>query len=63
MQNIIEGVSDLVANDRQFLLFDVVSVIPQGQVARKERAYFLFSDQLVIANVKRRSGTIRKPSM
>lgn len=63
LEIIIEGISDLVANDRQFLLFDLVSVIPQGQVARKERAYFLFNDQLVIATVKRRSGTMRKPSM
>jgi len=28
----------------------------------KERMLFLFSDMLLIASVKRRSGTIRKPS-
>ena len=61
LQGVIEGISELVDGDRQFLLFDLVS-IPTGQMGRKERAFFLFSDILVITSIKRRGGTIRKPS-
>lgn len=61
LQGVIEGVSDLVSNDRQFLSFDLVSM-PHGQGGRKERGFFLFNDLLIITSIKRRSGTIKKPS-
>ena len=61
LEGIIEGASDLVAPDRTFILFDLVS-FPSGQAARKDRGLFLFSDLLVITSIKRRSGTIRKPN-
>lgn len=61
LQIVIEGVSDLVTNDRQFLSFDLVSM-PHGQGGRKERGFFLFNDLLIITSIKRRSGTIKKPS-
>lgn len=60
-QGVIEGISDLVTGDRQFLSFDLVSM-PHGQGGRKERGFFLFNDLLVITSIKRRSGTIKKPS-
>lgn len=60
-QGVIEGISDLVSSDRQFLLFDLVSM-PTGQGGRKERGFFLFNDLLIITSIKRRSGTIKKPS-
>ncbi|XP_046669162.1 rho guanine nucleotide exchange factor 17-like isoform X2 [Homalodisca vitripennis] len=50
----------LVAPDRSFLRHDLVTM-SAGQ-GRKERALFLFSDLLVVTSIKRRSGTIRKPS-
>ncbi|XP_037050154.1 uncharacterized protein LOC119084247 isoform X2 [Bradysia coprophila] len=61
LEGIIEGVSELVVSDRQFICFDLVS-IPSGQVGRKERGFFLFSDLLVITSIKRRTGTMRKPN-
>lgn len=60
-QGVIEGISDLVTHDRQFLLFDLVSM-PHGQGGRKERGLFLFNDLLIITSIKRRSGTIKKPT-
>lgn len=46
---------------RAFVRHDLVT-IASNQGTRKERALFLFSDLLVITSIKRRSGTIRKPS-
>lgn len=48
-------------NERQFISFDLVS-IPSGPSGRKERGFFLFSDLLVISSIKRRTGTMRKPT-
>ncbi|KAH8295057.1 hypothetical protein KR018_006438, partial [Drosophila ironensis] len=61
LEGVIEGVTDLIAPDRQFLLFDLVSM-PSGQGARKDRGFFLFNDLLVLTSIKKRSGTIRKPN-
>jgi Rho guanine nucleotide exchange factor 17 len=61
LENVIEGISDLVSPDRTFISFELVSM-PSGQVGRKERGFFLFNDLLVITSIKKRSGTIRKPS-
>ncbi|XP_054081829.1 uncharacterized protein Arhgef17_1 isoform X3 [Zeugodacus cucurbitae] len=61
LEGVIEGVTDLITPDRQFLLFDLVSM-PSGQGARKERGFFLFNDLLVLTSIKKRSGTIRKPN-
>lgn len=61
LEGVIEGISDLVAVERSFLLFDLISM--PGQAPRKERGLFLFSDLLVITSIKRRSGTIRKPNL
>lgn len=61
LEGVIEGISDLVSSDRQFLSFDLVSM-PHGQGGRKERGFFLFNDLLIITSIKRRSGTIKKPS-
>lgn len=62
LEVVIEGISDLVTADRTFLLFDLVTMFSSGQTTRKERGLFLFSDILVIASVKKRTGTIKKPS-
>ncbi|XP_050336457.1 uncharacterized protein LOC126763199 [Bactrocera neohumeralis] len=61
LEGVIEGITDLITSDRQFLLFDLVSM-PSGQGARKERGFFLFNDLLVLTSIKKRSGTIRKPN-
>ncbi|XP_037893680.1 uncharacterized protein LOC119639994 isoform X1 [Glossina fuscipes] len=61
LEGVIEGITDLIAPDRQFLLFDLVAM-PSGQGARKERGFFLFNDLLVLTSIKKRSGTIRKPN-
>ncbi|XP_037942979.1 uncharacterized protein LOC119675833 isoform X2 [Teleopsis dalmanni] len=61
LEGVIEGITDLIAPDRQFLIFDLVSM-PSGQGARKERGFFLFNDLLVLTSIKKRSGTIRKPN-
>ncbi|BFF89044.1 uncharacterized protein DMAD_07886 [Drosophila madeirensis] len=61
LEGVIEGVTDLTAPERQFLLFDLVSM-PSGAGARKDRGFFLFNDLLVLTSIKKRSGTIRKPS-
>lgn len=61
LENVIEGISDLVTKDRSFLSFEAVSM-PSGQTGRKERGFFLFTDLLVITSIKKRSGTYRKPS-
>ncbi|EDW38056.1 GL12238 [Drosophila persimilis] len=61
LEGVIEGITDLTAPERQFLLFDLVSM-PSGAGARKDRGFFLFNDLLVLTSIKKRSGTIRKPS-
>ncbi|EDV91134.1 GH15838 [Drosophila grimshawi] len=61
LEGVIEGITDLIAPERQFLLFDLVSM-PSGQGARKDRGFFLFNDLLVLTSIKKRSGTIRKPN-
>lgn len=61
LEAVIEGITDLIAPERQFLLFDLVSM-PSGQGARKDRGFFLFNDLLVLTSIKKRSGTIRKPN-
>lgn len=61
LEVVIEGITDLVSPDRTFLLFDLVSMF-SGQTTRKERGLFLFSDVLVIASVKKRTGTIKRPT-
>jgi Rho guanine nucleotide exchange factor 17 len=61
LENVIEGISDLVSSERTFLSFELVSM-PSGQAGRKERGFFLFNDLLVISSIKKRSGTYRKPN-
>ncbi|XP_026667054.1 rho guanine nucleotide exchange factor 17 isoform X4 [Ceratina calcarata] len=61
VQALVEGLDGIVTNDRAFVRHDLVT-IASNQGTRKERALFLFSDLLVITRIKRRSGTIRKPS-
>lgn len=61
IEGLIEGLMELVANDRQYLRHDLVSMTAGGGT-RKERALFLFSDLLLITSIKRRSGTIRRPT-
>nr|KAF7427605.1 hypothetical protein H0235_007299 [Vespula pensylvanica] len=48
-------------HSQTFIRHDLVT-IASNQGTRKERALFLFSDLLVITSIKRRSGTISKPS-
>jgi hypothetical protein len=61
LEALIEGLINLVAAERTFIRHDLVTMV-SGQGTCKERALFLFSDLLVITSIKRRSGTIRKPS-
>lgn len=61
LEALVEGLANLVSTDRSFLRHDTVSM-PSGQGGTKERALFLFSDLLLITSIKRRTGTIRKPS-
>lgn len=61
LEVVIEGITDLVSADRSFVLFDLVSMF-SGQTTRKERGLFLFSDVLVIASIKKRTGTAKKPN-
>ncbi|XP_054270541.1 rho guanine nucleotide exchange factor 17 isoform X2 [Macrosteles quadrilineatus] len=63
LEQLIEGAGSLHPEraDRSFLRHDLVSITSER--GRKERALFLFSDLLIITSIKRRSGTIRKPSM
>nr|XP_050850263.1 uncharacterized protein LOC127063944 isoform X4 [Vespula vulgaris] len=61
LQALVEGLTGIVTNDRMFVRHDLVT-IASNQGTRKERALFLFNDLLVITNIKRRSGAIRKPS-
>ncbi|OQV20530.1 Rho guanine nucleotide exchange factor 17 [Hypsibius exemplaris] len=57
----IDGLSDLVEPNRKFVKFDMVTM-SSGMGMKKDRCLFLFSDLLIITNLKRKSGTIRKPS-
>ncbi|XP_055333318.1 uncharacterized protein LOC129584915 [Paramacrobiotus metropolitanus] len=58
----IDGLNDLVEPNRKFLKFDMVTMASGNMGLKKDRCLFLFSDLLVITNLKRKSGTIRKPS-
>ncbi|XP_055384459.1 uncharacterized protein LOC129614093 isoform X1 [Condylostylus longicornis] len=55
----IEGISDLVAPERQFLIYDLVQ-LPSNHTSNHMRGLFLFSDLLVLTSIKRRSGAIKK---
>lgn len=61
LENLVEGLVNLVTADRIYLRHDLITMTT-GQGTRKERALFLFSDLLVITSIKRRSGTIKKPT-
>ncbi|XP_022241065.1 rho guanine nucleotide exchange factor 17-like [Limulus polyphemus] len=61
LEHLIEGAIDLVQPDRTFIRYDVV-YITGGLGIKNERCIFLFSDLLIITSIKRKSGTIRKPS-
>lgn len=61
IEGLIEGLIDLVSNDRQYVRHDMVTMAAGGGT-RKERALFLFSDLLLVTSIKRRSGTIRRPT-
>ncbi|XP_063914840.1 rho guanine nucleotide exchange factor 17-like isoform X2 [Zophobas morio] len=61
IEGLIEGLIELVSTDRQYLRHDLVSMAAGGGT-RKERALFLFSDLLLVTSIKRRSGTIRRPT-
>ncbi|XP_043279981.1 uncharacterized protein [Venturia canescens] len=61
VESLVDGLAGIVTKDRSFVRHDMVT-IASNQGTRKERALFLFSDMMVITNIKRRSGTIRKPS-
>lgn len=64
LENLIDGLANLVSTDRSFLRYDIVTMAYGGQgTSRKERALFLFNDLLVITSVKRRSSTIKKNSL
>ncbi|GAB6028699.1 hypothetical protein CHUAL_004523 [Chamberlinius hualienensis] len=59
LENLIEGLIDLVHPMRTFLRYDLVTM--SGSLgAKKERCLFLFSDLLVIASIKKKSGPMRK---
>ncbi|XP_072933531.1 rho guanine nucleotide exchange factor 17 isoform X2 [Epargyreus clarus] len=60
LEQMIEGLSNLVSVDRSFLRHEMVTM-PSAQGTIKDRALFLFSDTLLITSVKRRTGTIKKP--
>lgn len=60
LEQMIEGLSNLVTAERLFLRHDTVAM-PSAQGTIKDRALFLFNDILLITSVKRRTGTIKKP--
>ncbi|CAH2054781.1 unnamed protein product, partial [Iphiclides podalirius] len=60
LEQMIEGLSNLVTADRMFLRHEMVTM-PSAQGTIKDRALFLFNDTLLITSVKRRTGTIKKP--
>lgn len=61
IENLIDGLTNLVTADRVFLRYDLVTMTSGQGPSRKERALFLFNDLLVITSVKRRSSTVKKP--
>lgn len=61
IEGLIDGLIELATPERQYLRHDSVSM-SHGGGPRKERALFLFSDLLLITGIKRRSGTIRRPT-
>ncbi|KAF9813936.1 hypothetical protein SFRURICE_008091, partial [Spodoptera frugiperda] len=61
LEQMIEGLSNLVSLDRMFLRHEMVTM-PSAQGTIKDRALFLFNDTLLITSVKRRTGTIKKPT-
>lgn len=61
LENLIDGLSNLVSADRAFLRYDVVMMTSGQGLSRKERALFLFNDLLLITSIKRRSSTVKKP--
>lgn len=60
LEQMIEGLTNLVTTDRVFLRHETVTM-PSAQGTIKDRALFLFNDTLMITSVKRRTGTIKKP--
>lgn len=62
IESLIDGLIHLAATDRTFLRHDLVTIVSGQSMNRKERALFLFSDLLIVTSIKRKSGTIRKPS-
>lgn len=60
LEQMIEGLSNLVTAERMFLRYETV-VMPSAQGTIKDRALILFNDLLLITSVKRRTGTIKKP--
>lgn len=60
LEQMIEGLSNLVTADRLFIKHEMVTM-PSAQGTIKDRALFLFNDTLLITSVKRRTGTIKKP--
>ncbi|XP_042913541.1 rho guanine nucleotide exchange factor 17-like [Parasteatoda tepidariorum] len=61
VEQLIDGVTDLVQGDREFIRHDHVQ-IPGGLGMKKERCLFLFSDMLLITSIKKK-GAIRKSSV
>ncbi|XP_072378772.1 rho guanine nucleotide exchange factor 17 isoform X1 [Diabrotica undecimpunctata] len=61
IEGLIDGLINLAVAERQYLRHDYVSMSHRTGY-RKERALFLFSDLLVITGIKRKSGTIRRPT-
>ena len=61
IENVIDGVGDLIHPDRCFIRYDFVT-IPGGLGTKKDRCLFLFSDLLLISSIKRKSGVSRKSS-
>ncbi|KAF2365474.1 Dbl (DH) domain [Trinorchestia longiramus] len=61
LEAVIEGLEDLVQPDRTFLQVDLATM-HSALGSRKDRCLFLFSDILVIASVKRRTGALKKMS-
>uniref|UniRef100_T1J1Q2 Tryptophan 2,3-dioxygenase n=1 Tax=Strigamia maritima TaxID=126957 RepID=T1J1Q2_STRMM len=62
IENVIDGLVDLVQPDRGFLRYDLVTM-SGGLGTKKERCLFLLSDLLIITSIKRKSGTaMRKAS-
>ncbi|XP_018013891.1 rho guanine nucleotide exchange factor 17 [Hyalella azteca] len=61
LEAVIEGLEGLVQPDRTFLQVDLATM-HSALGSRKDRCLFLFSDILVIASVKRRTGALKKIS-